>query len=116
MAYGFDSHRGHIYCQLVERFKTSDFGSDWGGKLLAGSNPALVTFQNWFIFINQKLVNMDKIIETDKLSIAYDKYCSSFTATMYDTYGHYIDEVVLSKEDIAILIKGLDEIREKILG
>lgn len=59
---------------------------------------------------------MDKIIETDKLSIAYDKYCSRFIVTMYDNYGHYIDETELSKEDIAILYQGLDEIKEKILG
>ena len=32
------------HCQLVEWIKTSDFGSDWGGKPLAGSNPALVTY------------------------------------------------------------------------
>ena len=59
---------------------------------------------------------MDKIIETDKLSIAYDKYCSSFLVTMYDTYGHYIDETELSKEDIAILYQGLEEIKDKILS
>jgi hypothetical protein len=58
---------------------------------------------------------MDNIIETDKLSIAYDKYCSNFIVTMYDKYGHYIDETNLSKEDIETIIKGLDEIREKIL-
>ena len=46
---------------------------------------------------------MDKTIETDKLIIAYDKY------------GHYIDETELSREDIAVLYKGLDEIKEKIL-
>jgi hypothetical protein len=34
---------------------------------------------------------------------------------MYDKYGHYIDETNLSKEDIETIIKGLDEIREKIL-
>jgi 5-bromo-4-chloroindolyl phosphate hydrolysis protein len=58
---------------------------------------------------------MDNIIETDKLSIAYDKYCSNFIVTMYDKYGHYIDETELTKEDIGIIYKGLDEIREKIL-
>jgi hypothetical protein len=59
---------------------------------------------------------MDKIIETDKLSIAYDKYCSNFLVTMYDNYGHYVDEVKLSKEDIAIILEGLEEIKDKILG
>lgn len=59
---------------------------------------------------------MDNIIETDKLSIAYDKYCNEFVVTMYDKYGHYIDETVLSKEDIGVIINGLDEVREKILG
>jgi hypothetical protein len=58
---------------------------------------------------------MDNIIETDKLSIAYDKYCSKFLVTMYDNYGHFIDETELSKEDIGIIIKGLDEVRGKIL-
>ena len=58
---------------------------------------------------------MDKTIETDKLIIAYDKYYSSFLVTMYDKYGHYIDETELSREDIAVLYKGLDEIKEKIL-
>ena len=59
---------------------------------------------------------MDKIIETDKLSIAYDKYCSSFLVTMYDNHGHYIDETELSREDMAAIIKGLDEVRHKIVG
>ena len=81
-----------------------------------GSSPGGVTFENKVIFIIQKLIIMDKIIETDKLSIAYDKYCSEFLVTMYDNHGHYIDETELSKEDIAIIIKGLDEVREKILG
>lgn len=81
-----------------------------------GSNPGGVTFENKVIFIIQKLIIMDKIIETDKLSIAYDKYCSEFLVTMYDNHGHYIDETELSKDDIAIIIKGLDEVREKIIG
>ena len=58
---------------------------------------------------------MDKIIETDKISIAFDEYCSEFKVTMYDTYGHFIDETLLSREDIATLYKGLDEIKDKIL-
>ena len=58
---------------------------------------------------------MDKIIETDKLSIEYDKYCSNFLVTMYDKYGHYIDETELSKEDIGIIYKGLEEIKDKIV-
>ena len=58
---------------------------------------------------------MDNIIETDKLSIEYDKYCSSFLVTMYDKYGHYIDETELSKEDIGIIYKGLEEIKDKII-
>lgn len=58
---------------------------------------------------------MDKIIETDKLSIAYDKYCSSFLVTMYDNHGHYIDETELSREDMVAIINGLDEVRDKIV-
>ena len=81
-----------------------------------GSSPGRVTFENEVIFIIQKLIIMDKIIETDKLSISYDKYCSEFLVSMYDNHGHYIDETELSKEDVAIIIKGLDEVREKILG
>ena len=54
---------------------------------------------------------MDKIIETDKLSIAYDKYCSSFLVTMYDNHGHYIDETTLSREDVKELYEGLDAVK-----
>ena len=58
---------------------------------------------------------MNKTIETNKLSIAYDEYLSDFVVTMYDNFGHYIDEATLSREDMAVIIKGLDEIRDKIL-
>jgi 5-bromo-4-chloroindolyl phosphate hydrolysis protein len=34
---------------------------------------------------------------------------------MYDKYGHYIDETELSKEDIGIIYKGLEEIKDKIV-
>jgi hypothetical protein len=30
---------------------------------------------------------------------------------MYDIYGHYIDETVLSKEDIRELYEGLDAVK-----
>ena len=43
------------------------------------------------------------------------KYCSNFLVTMYDNHGHYIDETELSKEDMAAIIKGLDEVRDKIV-
>ncbi len=58
---------------------------------------------------------MNNIIETDKLSVEYDKFGKEYKVTIFDTHGHYIDDTLLSREDIKLLYEGLDAIKDKFL-
>jgi hypothetical protein len=49
------------------------------------------------------------IISNDKIELKYDKYERNYTLTVYDKYGHYIDDINLTKEDVKELYEGLEE-------
>lgn len=49
------------------------------------------------------------IISNDKIELKYDKYERNYTLTVYDKYGHYIDDIMLTKEDVKELYEGLEE-------
>jgi hypothetical protein len=49
------------------------------------------------------------IISNDKIELKYDKYERNYTLTVYDKYGHYIDDIILTREDVKELYEGLEE-------
>jgi hypothetical protein len=49
------------------------------------------------------------IISNDKIELKYDKYERNYTLTVYDKYGHYIDDIMLTREDVKELYEGLEE-------
>lgn len=51
------------------------------------------------------------IIINDKIELKYDKYERSYTLTVYDKHGHYIDDVVLTSEEVKELYEGLDSVK-----
>ena len=53
---------------------------------------------------------MEKLIEMEKLSISYDPYFKKYKLTIYDKFGHYIDETELSREDLKDLHTELGKI------
>lgn len=51
------------------------------------------------------------IVSNDKMELKYDKYERTYTLTVYDKYGHYIDDVVLNREEVKELYEGLDSVK-----
>lgn len=49
------------------------------------------------------------IISNDKIELKYDKYERNYMLTVYDKYGHYIDDIMLTREDVKELYEGLEE-------
>ncbi len=49
------------------------------------------------------------IISNDKIELKYDKYERNYTLTVYDKYGHYIDDIMLTREDVKELYESLEE-------
>lgn len=49
------------------------------------------------------------IVSNNKIELKYDKYELSFMLTVYDKYGHYIDDITLSKDEVKELYIGLEE-------
>ena len=54
---------------------------------------------------------MNSIVSNDKIELKYDKYEMHYILTVYDTYGHYVDDVILTKEEVKDLYDGLDSIK-----
>ena len=53
---------------------------------------------------------MENIYTNDKIEIGYDSHEKEFTVTMYDKYGHYIDDVKLNREDMKTLYESLKDV------
>ena len=49
------------------------------------------------------------ILSNDKIELKYDEYEMEFILTVYDTYGHYIDEIILTRDDVNDLYDSLDK-------
>ena len=49
------------------------------------------------------------IISNDKIELKYDKYERNYTLTVYDKYGHYIDDIMLTREDVKELYESFEE-------
>lgn len=56
---------------------------------------------------------MEKIVDTEKLSISYDASFKKYTLTIYDKFGHYIDETELTSEDMNELCSALKKVNLK---
>ena len=52
------------------------------------------------------------IVSNDKIELKYDKYEMNYILTMYDKYGHYIDDITLTKDDVKELYNGLEEFKK----
>ncbi len=50
------------------------------------------------------------IINNDKIELTCDDYKLEYTLAVYDVYGHYIDEVKLSREEIKDLYDALKKL------
>jgi hypothetical protein len=48
------------------------------------------------------------IVSNDKIELKYDKYERVYIMTVYDSYGHYIDDITLSKDEVRELYEGLE--------
>ena len=70
---------------------------------------SILLFEITVIFI-LKLNDMN-IVSNDKIELKYDKYEKNYTLTVYDKYGHYIDDVILNREEVKELYEGLDSIK-----
>lgn len=51
------------------------------------------------------------IISNDKIELKYDKYERVYTLSVYDKYGHFIDDVKLTKEDVRNMYESLDAVK-----
>lgn len=49
------------------------------------------------------------IVNNDKIELKYDKYEMNYILTIYDKYGHYIDDIALTKDDVNELYAGLEK-------
>lgn len=57
--------------------------------------------------------NNEYIIETDKVSLKMDRIDRTFTMTVYDNNGHYLDDIFLDSLEIRDIYNALDKIKNK---
>ena len=57
--------------------------------------------------------NNEYIIETDKVSLKMDRIDRTFTMTVYDNNGHYLDDIFLDSLEIRDIYNALDKIKDK---
>ena len=57
--------------------------------------------------------NNEYIIETDKVSLKMDRADGTFTMTVYDNNGHYLDDIFLDSLEIRDIYNALDKIKDK---
>lgn len=57
--------------------------------------------------------NNEYIIETDKVSLKMDRVDGTFTMTVYDNNGHYLDDIFLDSLEIRDIYNALDKIKDK---
>ena len=56
-------------------------------------------------------MSMNNIVSNDKIELKYDKYEMRYILTVYDNYGHYIDDVILTKDEVKELYEGLEGVK-----
>jgi hypothetical protein len=60
---------------------------------------------------SKMLMSMSNIVSNDKIELKYDKYEMRYILTVYDNYGHYIDDVILTKDEVKELYEGLEGVK-----
>lgn len=63
--------------------------------------------------IYKQMSNNEYIIETDKVSLKMDRVDGTFTMTVYDNNGHYLDDIFLDSLEIRDIYNALDKIKDK---
>lgn len=63
--------------------------------------------------IYKQMSNNEYIIETDKVSLKMDRVDGTFTMTVYDNNGHYLDDIFLDSLEIRDIYDALDKIKDK---
>ena len=61
----------------------------------------------------KQMSNNEYIIETDKVSLKMDRVDGTFTMTVYDNNGHYLDDIFLDSLEIRDIYNALDKIKDK---
>jgi len=56
---------------------------------------------------------MKDIYNSDKICVKSDDYNSEFIIEFSDTYGHYIDEIKLDKEEMKPFVDAMMILKEK---
>jgi len=56
-------------------------------------------------------MNMNNIVSNDKIELKYDEYERYYTLTVYDKYGHYVDDIILTKDEVKDLYDGLENVK-----
>lgn len=62
--------------------------------------------------IYKQMSNNEYIIETDKVSLKMDRVDGTFTMTVYDNNGHYLDDIFLDSLEIRDIYNALDKIKD----
>ena len=52
------------------------------------------------------------IVSNDKFELKYDEYEMAFIMTIYDKYGHYVEDVELTTEEVDDLYESLKKFKE----
>ena len=63
--------------------------------------------------IYKQMSNNEYIIETDKVSLKMNRVDGTFTMTVYDNNGHYLDDIFLDSLEIRDIYNALDKIKDK---
>ena len=69
---------------------------------------AFFSFLKVMVYLFSKLSFKMNIVSNDKIELKYDKYERVYIMTVYDSYGHYIDDITLSKDEVRELYEGLE--------
>lgn len=59
-------------------------------------------------------MNNEYVVDIDKLSLKRDKTDGTFTMSVFDNNGHYLDDIYLDCMDVMDIYKGLEKIKDKI--
>ena len=59
-------------------------------------------------------MNKEYIVETSKITLKRDNADGTFTMSIYDNNGHYLDDIYLDWMEVMDLYNGLEKIKDKI--
>ena len=59
-------------------------------------------------------MNKEYIVETSKITLKRNNVDGTFTMSVYDNNGHYLDDIYLDCMEVMDLYNGLEKIKDKI--